>query len=355
MADFLYDKITYEELVASGTKIEKKIILVNSSKYTDEAFDYLLDLANNNESIVFITDKRQIYTHGEYYGGDIWEESLNYFQKFTLSNSSGQVTGSVSAMSSNDVLQIQGEGGIDLTADYDVLNDTNILHINYNLTTAVDHTHLVDIGNGINLSLAVDESNKISIKKYEGINIWFGELSVIEYDSPDAVIGVKVHIKDITKLNTISFTATNGVIPTFDYDTLTVSCVVPKNQNITIYADYIYDGISGTISVDQKWGYGWYAGIMEVNGNTFSALNKKYESEFVDKTVTIKQPVGEYGWFACPKRYNLLFTDIDTGLAGGWQKMSTFTKYSNSIEYQVYRTVNAGLGTVNWKITQKQF
>ena len=76
--------INLEEVQASVQSIDKKIILVDSSKYTDEAFEYLLDIIDESKIIAFIVNERKIYTHGEYFGGDLWEDSLFYFGNFQI-------------------------------------------------------------------------------------------------------------------------------------------------------------------------------------------------------------------------------------------------------------------------------
>lgn len=350
---YLNDKITLADLIASETKVTKKIVIVNSSKYTDEAFDYILELADQNESIVFVADLRQIYTHGCLYGGDVFEDSLKSFTKFVVANQDGEVVGTLLADSPNDAIQFMGEGGIQITPTYDALTDTSTMHIDYNLHEAIDETAVVEISNTIKLALKV-EDNKIQLNKYEGADVEFGEVRVLEYDSVSTFIGIKLKLKDPNKLTFIKVTASNGLYPSYDSSTYTINAMIPTNMNVTIYVDYIYDGVRGSMTTKQLWGYGWYAGIDDINENNFEALPKNFEDEFKEKEITITQPTGYYAWFAYPKSAELIFTDVDTGIAGGWKKIGNFTKYSLGIEYQTYRTVNSGLGSVTWRITKKQ-
>ena len=130
--------------------------------------------------------------------------------------------------------------------------------------------------------------------------------------------------------------------------------LVPANTDVNFTIDYTYDGANSTEHTMQKWGYGWYYGSTRITSDTFSDLVNGIEPEFEDKSIIINQPIGRYGWIAYPKEYELIFIDEETGIGGGWIKDVTFTKYSKRIEYQVYRTKNAGLGEVRWRITKKQ-
>ena len=351
--EYLSEYITLEDLIASEFKVTKKIILVNSSLYTNEAFDYVLERADENESIVFITDQRQLYTHGGWYGGDVFEENLKSFTKILVSDSEENIKGSLLAETANETLDFRGEGGIDLSAEYDILHDKNIVRINYNLNSAVNESAIVELSEDIKLTLRV-EDNKIVLKKYDGANVEFENTRILEYDSGTTFIGVKVKIKDPSKLTSIRAYADNNVRASYDASSMSVNAVIPANTDTTLYLDYVYDGISGSTSIKQLWGYGWCYGISEIDSTIFDSAIKNIEKEFKEKTIKISQPVGEYGWIAYPKSTELIFTDADTGIAGGWKKIGTFIKYSKNIEYQTYRTVNAGLGTVNWRITKKQ-
>jgi hypothetical protein len=57
--------------------------------------------------------------------------------------------------------------------------------------------------------------------------------------------------------------------------------------------------------------------------------------------------------FACPKEFDVIFTDASTNLQGGWKKIGTFTHYIFNTEYQIYGTDQYGLGSVKWIINKK--
>ena len=109
MAEII-DKIGIDELKSNPPVIERKFILIDSSLYTDEAYEYLLDLINETDSIAFIRDRKKIYTHGEYFGGDIWQDSLFYFGNFQiLDNNSDEVLTDLKAEIQAETIRFKGE------------------------------------------------------------------------------------------------------------------------------------------------------------------------------------------------------------------------------------------------------
>lgn len=347
------DKITYEELLGSNVEIHKKIVVINSTKYTDEAFDYLLDIVDKNEAIAFIPDERQIYTQGTWFGGDVWEDTLETFSKFIVIDNEGNVSGSVVASSIKDVLEIQGGGGIEVRVEYDAFNDINRLHIDYKLGTIVDDSSIITLSTDEKLSLKTD-NGKISLKKYEGKGVELGETMVLEYDTPRANIGIPVSIKDESLISAIQPSTNILTVVSYDAEARMIYALIPTNTDTTIFLNYVYDGIASSVSVEQKWGYKWYYGYINPTVDQFDSLANAIENTFEEKTISFTIPEGRYGWVAYPKEYDLQFIDADTGIGGGWIKMSTYVKYSKRIEYQVYRTTNAGLGDVRWKLSIKK-
>ena len=311
--------ITLEELQEANPKINKRIVLVNSSKYTEEAFEYLLDLIDDCEAIAFVINERKIYTHGEYFGGDLWEDSLNYFSKYALLDDNNEISAQIYAQTSKDAIQFKGEGGITLYSDYDIKRDASTIHVNYDLDAAVDKTSVVKVDDNLSLALEVD-GDKIALKK--------------------------LHI-----------TASGNSSPKYNISTMSIDVDVKNNTPVTIYVDYQdKNGFSLTESITQEWGYKYAYGssanaIYENNINMFLA---NIENKFSEKTIDIDIKDGQYGWFVYPANIELSFIDVENGMTGGWKKHSIFWMYSQNIRYQVYRTENCGLGKTIWKLTQKQ-
>lgn len=347
---------TLEELQASDVKITKKIILVNSSKYTDEAFEYLLDLIDDSEAIAFVINERKIYTHGEYFGGDLWEDTLDYFSKYMLIDENNNITSQIYAQTPKDAIQFKGEGGIVLYSDYDINREVNTIHFQYDLNAAIDHTTVFKINDELFISLDV-ENGKISLKKYVPVKFIYDYPQIVEYDSGDKQLSLPIRIENSEKLNEFHITGSNDVIPVYDPLLQTINATIPNNTEVTIYIDYSdKNGFEYVEPITQQWGYKYAfgSGASAIRYDNINNFLTEIENRFSEKTININIPDGQYGWLAYPSTVQLSFTDLDSGLIGGWKKHSKFRLYTSNIEYQVYRTENVGLGNTKWKLTQKQ-
>lgn len=359
MLDEMNDHIiTLEELQEMQPKITKRIILVNSSKYTEEAFEYLLDLIDETEAIAFVINERKIYTHGEYFGGDLWEDSLNYFSKYTILNDDDEITSQIYAQTAKDAVQLKGEGGISIYSDYDINREANTLHINYDLDAAVDSSSVVKVNDDLSLVLEVKD-DKIALKQYEPLTINLIQPEMLEYDSGNTNVVIDMEIFGYEKLRVTDFrvTASGNSIPEPRLTERKIYVYIFNNTKTYIYADYSDENrIHYTSSTVQDWGYiyAYGAGAYSINSSNIHDFRHSIENTFSEKTITLNIQDGQYGWFAYPANVKLSFMDVDNGMSGGWKKHSKFTLYSRGIEYQVYRTENMGLGKTTWKLTQKQ-
>ena len=70
------EKIRLQQIIDSQLSVHKRFVLINSKNFTDQAYEYLLELVDAAEAIAFISDTRKIYTQGNYFGGDLWEDSI---------------------------------------------------------------------------------------------------------------------------------------------------------------------------------------------------------------------------------------------------------------------------------------
>ena len=350
--------ITLEELQEAQPKITKRIVLVNSSKYTEEAFEYLLDLIDESEAIAFVINERKIYTHGEYFGGDLWEDTLNYFSKYTLLNEDNEITSQVYAQTSKDAIQFKGEGGITLYSDYDINRDASTIHVNYDLDAAVDNSSIVKINDGLSLVLEVN-NDKIALKEYEAPSIKLHTPPMLEYDSGNTQVTINVDITryEKIKLTDLRVTASGNSIAEPRLAERKINVMVFNNVKTNVFVDYQdLNRIQYSTSTTQDWGYRylWGSGANAINLTNQDLFNKSLENTFREKTISLDIKDGQYGWVAYPSSTPLAFIDMENGMMGGWTKYSTFTMYGQGIEYQVYRTENVGLGKTTWKLTQKQ-
>lgn len=56
-----------------GCRQRLKFVVIDSSLYTPEAFEYIQEFVNYAGSILFVSDTKKIYARGKYFGGDIFK------------------------------------------------------------------------------------------------------------------------------------------------------------------------------------------------------------------------------------------------------------------------------------------
>lgn len=344
--------IGLEELQNTVQKIDKKIILVNSSKYTDEAFEYLLDLIDQNETIAFIVDQRQIYTHGEYFGGDLWEDSLNYFSKYVILDNNNEIESQIYATSPKEGLQLKGEGGVYIYSDYDIERDSNTLHIQYQLESAVDKSAMVRVDDKY-ITLTTHD-DKLALDYYDGVSIELVKPKTLEYDNGNTEVLIFMYVTHSEQLKKLNVSASGNAVPMYNIDTGNITMLVFNNVNTILYVDYGDEYMNRTATTTQDWGYAYAYGTNTITSTTFDSMKStEFENKFNEKTIEIDIPENSFGWFAYPANVELQFVDIDNGLVGGWTKYGQFSRYESNIQYQVYRTENTGLGKTKWRIVKK--
>jgi hypothetical protein len=83
--------LTKNYLIETGFSIQKKFVIVDSSKFNDEAFNYIKELVDAAGSILFVSDTKKIYVHGRYFGGDIFQDDLLYYTNFVSYDNEGNI------------------------------------------------------------------------------------------------------------------------------------------------------------------------------------------------------------------------------------------------------------------------
>lgn len=357
--------ITKEELIEQQFMINKKFVVIDSSLYTPEAFEYIQELVNYAGSILFVSDTKKIYARGKYFGGDIFEADLLYFTTFTVYNENinaagnidYRVNGVINATKPKSNLDIRGKGHIVLSGNYDETTGKNTMDINYDLVSAVD-TEKFTIDEKAKYNLEVVDG-KIKMIKYIPAFVKMSSLPLLEYDSGDTEIHIKLTIGGSKPLTKLDLKTSLGVEyinleKTTDYD---VYGLAPNNTDITFSVLFTDDETVGETSVTQIWGYACiYGNALEENKpspETFNNFTKYIITNNPSKTVIIEQNGDEYGWFACPAEYPVIFTDASTNLQGGWRQIDTFEYYGYNTVYNVYRTEHPGLGNIKWIISNK--
>ena len=349
--------ITKQELIDSGFMIIKKLVMVDSTDYTPEAFDYILELADLVGSIVFVSDSKKIYANGRYFGGDIFQADLLYFTDFITTNENGNITGISSAKHPKSTLNIKTKGHLQAKADYDETTGKNSIEFNYDLNSAVD-TEQFTMDSNAKYNLAIVDG-KIKMIKYIPCGVNLSSLPILEYDSGETVVNVGVNYSGSKEITEVKVSCDPMYFPEDPKRTIitegttnnNIILTIPNNTDVLVKVK-IKDGVSeAETSTKQIWGYGIFYG----KGLLWNIENmsKYLISNNPSKTIIIEQNEGEYGYFACPKEFNVVFTDVSTNLQGGWSRIDTFLHYSFNTEYQVYRTDNTGLGYVKWNVSKK--
>lgn len=385
--------VTKQNLIDDKFAIDKKFVMVDSRAYTEEAFEYILKLADLVGSLVFVYDTKKIWANGRYFGGDIFQEDLQYFTEFVSIDKDGNFTGFAKAHHAKETLILKGIRNVGVYANYDEESGENSIIFDYNLQGAVN-TERVDI-NGSKYNLVV-ENGQVKLNQYIPMKVSFSTLPPLEYDSvvdEMTEISFKLFITgtlpdpnaielqlNVTTIDGDDFTS----YCTLDEETNTVTAQIPTNVD-TKFTVYYSDGeTTGTVSTWQRWGYEILIGLYKdsnfgfevynipevVNFTTlYDSIKDNLNNEFLRQlvwvpgtklNVTLNIDINpyEYGIIYCPYNMNLEFTDMSMNLTGGWQPdfSKTGTKYydEHEREYIVWRTDHMGIGLVNWKITGEE-
>jgi len=356
MGDTLEVRVmTIDELKANPPIIDKKFLLINSSLYTNEAFEYLLELINETDAIAFIRDLRQIYTHGEFFGGDVWEENLLCFGAFQLLNENDEFIAELGAETINDKIRFKSENNVTLSAEEYYINGEKLktIKIGYDLSNTVntDVFTIDDSTAQYNLNVV---DGKIGINKYVPIKVEvYGDESPIEYDHTPEYIEFHLNINGTSENKHIYVTTgTNELIEISDDNSL-VKATISDNTNVDYLVIYSDEQTEGSVMFEKKFGYGLFYSNEEIAPSNMNDIKKIIVLNSCECEFTLNQEENKYGWFACPSTFTPIFKDGYSGLCGGWYKINKFLFYSKNIEYDVWRTENSGLGENHWIITEK--
>ena len=349
-------KMTVDELRANPPKIDKKFILVNRSLYTDEAFEYLLELINETDAVVFISDTRQIYTHGEYFGGDVWDEKLVYFSTFQIFTDDEQEIAKLRAELTDDTLRLQGINNITLTPEeyYSDGDKVKILKIGYDIANSIDTSVFTIDDPTAKYNLEIRDS-KIAVNKYIPIRVEVDKNdTLLEYDNPQLSISFPIHVYGTSTNKQLAVsTDTSAMADINEAMTIVSGDIQPNiaNTYLILYAD---EQTQGSISYTQDYGYAVCWSNREITSSNFKDLERKVLKRSCECEFIVDQEDNKYAWFACPENCTPTFIDNESGLRGGWKKHGTISVYSLGINYNVWKTENEGLGKTVWSVKEYQ-
>lgn len=376
--------ITIQDLKNENFYPNKKWLMIDSRAYTPEAFQYVLKLSDVEGCLVFVYNTHKIWANGQYFGGDVFQESLDYFSQFASRNGDGILTGIIQAQTPQDLVQFVGINHVNITAHRNEETGENLMVFDYDLQSAVN-TNRVEIG-GSKYNLVV-ENGQIKLNEYKPMTVSLSSLNPLEFDSVDdyatvtfnIFIGGTIPNPDLLRIS-LGATADDGsvIYTSLNPETNTVTAEIPKNVNVKFDIDFSDGETSGKVSVWQKWGYKIYIGLYDHNVFGIGTINNdvpNFQSIFdsllsntnlisdsfiwvpgtkINKTTKLSVNYNDYGLFICPSSLAIEFTDTSVNLMGGWQPVvnKPSNMYSRDVEteYIIWRTDHMGIGLVNWKI-----
>ena len=347
-------KMTIDEVKQNPPAINRKFILINSSLYTNEAFEYILELVNETDSILFIRDTKKIYTHGEYFGGDLWEDSLFYFGNFQILNDADEVKVSIEAEEQKETLKLKGINNLDISAEENYIDGIKYKTIvfNYDISNVVDTTPFTVDDPTAEYKLEIKDS-KIHVNKYIPIRVEVPniELPVLEYNNAHTTVNIPINVFGTDTNKNIFVSSSTGESVRYDEENskiiLDVTNSVSDNDILIVYSD---SRTQGSLTLKQKFSFACVFGQTEPSNSNFNTISRYVCDDKIDGEITIEIDRGNYGWFACPENFNPIFIDKESNLSGGWTPVKKALFYVRNIKYTIYRTENSGLGHTKWII-----
>ena len=348
-------KITLEELQNMNVQIDKKYLLIDSSIYTDKAYEYLLSLVDQTESIAFIYDRRLIYAQGKYFGSDIWKESLMYFGNLTLVDPlTGEDVTTVSAEYMNENIKLKSDGKIKIEAEEEFSGGLSLksLKFSFDLQNSVDVDNIT-LSNGDQISLNYNDG-KIKLINYNPISVKVDNLELIELDSSIERISIPLIVEGTNPIRELNVYASPVQDCSIDENNVLHSTIsLNKDQYFTVSYN---DGEKyGVLNIIQRYGFGLFYSTAEINNSNYMDCNRVLSYNSCDCEFTLNQTEDRYGYFACPSDYKPIFKDERSGFIGGWKKIRDLYLYSVKKNYTLYRTEYSGLGKNKWSVSEIKY
>ena len=353
MADF--EKVTIKELKENNFSINKKFLLINHSLYTDEAYEYILGLINETDSVAFISDTRQIYTHGQYFGGDLWEDKLFYFGNFQILTDNDELKVSLDAEEQKESLRLKGINNINISAEEKFINGEKLKTIifDYDIANTID-TGIITIDDPTAQYNLEIEDGKIHVNKYIPIRVELSpsyEPRLIEYDAPISGITFPVNVYGTDTEKHIFVSASNDDSVAFDESDGTINATFQNTtEDINYLVVYGDSTTQNSLTITQEFGFANVYGDEEVSLTNFFKLDRYISKTDCEGEISISIDEDKYGWFACPSQFNPVFIDKESNIGGGWQYAGSKVFYTLGISYNIYRTEHSGLGNTKWII-----
>lgn len=333
------NKITIEDI--ENLLITKKFVRIESDNYTDEAYEFVRQLIDNEQAILFDKSKHRIYTLGDYYGGDVFKEHLYYYSKIKHVNIDNDILEEINAIAPESELSIETEEGIKISFE------ENKIKVGLSIKDLIDQT------TSSRYKLILNDNNKLEILSYQQ-----PEFSITPIDFNNQEI-IELHyeidsIIDEDKWEYLNIETENCEVIEFDKENKIIKLQVDPNNYINginekIIFQYNDSQEENTFIIDYIYNINISYGIYNKQYFIYSESSTIPLNKLFDTNIVITQRTNELGYIRIPENINnIIFFDNIRNIQGAWHKQEI--KVINNKKYQIYCTDNDNLGKISWKI-----
>lgn len=205
----------------------------------------------------------------------------------------------------------------------------------------IDGTSVI-VSQGMQLYLTKTDSGKIKLSSYTKPTVTVNISPVCAEWNTEPEVSIS-----ITNTGTITSAKVSGgnINTATDIKNTTVTDTPTMNTDAVYVVTYKDSKTTQTASATFTYKQAFLYGTTQPTQSNFQSYSNRTLGKPQNITMTISS--GRYGWFATPDTLKL--TDVDTGFEIGIINTGTFVAYGNVI-YNVYRTTNQNLGTLNIKV-----
>ena len=327
--------------------IQKKFVRINSDNYTDNAFNYVKYLIDQERAILFDADTHRIYTLGEYYGGDELKENLLYFSKLLSIDVDNEILDEIDATKNSDTLAIRGKDALKVNF---IKDKYNTIELEYSLENAINNNPF-KFNPENEYHLYIDENGQIALYEYIYPKVNINGEPLLPEDEESQILTFDILSSvDFNQWEKFNIDGENCIIDNLDLENHKI--YVTFNKGIDSYITITYsDGkTEDTYTYIQKWynecKYGLFDGDNYVEYGSFYYLDDNIEPIVIDQQKLFN------GYIILPVNIKPIFIDNYTNMQGAWHKVKV--PFINENFYRLYVTDNLGLGKVEWKIKNKK-
>lgn len=348
MADEITPLITKEDI--QDLVIQKKFVRIDSNNYTEEAYEYIKQLINDEHAILFDRSTHRIWTLGEWFGGDVFKENLYYYSKIKVIDLDNELLSEIESIKPESTLAFRGKTNININSSHDEENDQDVIDID------LDIYNLIKNQPNNKYSLFIDEDGKIGIKEYIEPSI-----EIIKQDHIPNKDNVEIEFIvessiPIENWNKFEVKTKNCELESIDFENRKLKINIDPNNypaGIKESIDISYDDgyTSNTIYINEIFNIYCYFGCYDPDTFEYIELGSYIiENGNIEQVFKINQADKYYAYYRCPYKYNLLFIDNRRYMQGAWKEETSVTV--NEMQYKTYITINPGLGNIEWKVLE---